>query len=95
MRQRLIIILWAVAICCVIVGSPLPAASPVAAAVGRLPINEKVEHLSAYLVLSLLPVISFRNRRCGIMAGISMFLLAVLLEGGQHFSPGGAWSLAT
>jgi VanZ family protein len=55
---------------------------------GRLNINDKVMHFGAYLALSLLPVIGFRDRRRGLMAGLSMFVLGVLLEGGQHFSPG-------
>jgi VanZ family protein len=74
----------------VVVGSLLPAASPVMAALGRLNINDKVEHFCAYLALSLLPVIGFRDRRRGLIAGLSMFLLGVLMEAGQHFSPGRA-----
>ena len=45
-------------------------------------------HFCAYLALSLLLVIRFRDRRRGLMAGLSMFLLGILLEAGQHFSPG-------
>ena len=95
MRTRLrdrwhsaILILWIVLICCVIVGELLPAASPVIVALGRLHISDKVEHVSAYLALSLIPVAGFRNRRRGIVAALSMFALGVLLEGLQHFSPG-------
>ena len=84
---------WAVLICCVVVGSLLPAANPVMVAVGRLHINDKVQHFGAYLALSFLPVIGFRDRRRGLMAGISMFLLGVLMEAGQHFSPGRAVEL--
>jgi VanZ family protein len=84
---------WAVLICCVVVGSLLPAASPVMVAVGRLHINDKVQHFGAYLVLSFLPVIGFRDRRRGLMAGVSMFLLGILMEAGQHFSPGRAVEL--
>ena len=84
---------WAVLICCVVVGSLLPAANPVMVAVGRLHINDKVQHFGAYLVLSFLPVIGFRDRRRGLMAGISMFLLGALMEAGQHFSPGRAVEL--
>lgn len=90
MRQRLILILWAVLTCCVVIGELLPAASPVMVAVGHLHINDKVQHFCAYLALSSLPVIGFRDRRRGILVGASMFLLGVLLEGGQHFSPGRA-----
>jgi VanZ family protein len=59
-------------------------------AVGRLHINGKVMHFCAYLTLSLLPVIGFKDRRSGIKAGLSMILLGILMEAGQHFSPGRA-----
>ena len=85
--------LWAVLICCVVIGSLLPAASPLMVDIGRLHINDKVMHFGAYLALSLLPVIGFRDRRRGIVAGLSMFLLGVLMEAGQHFSPGRAVEL--
>lgn len=91
--RKLILFFWAVLICCVIIGSLLPAASPVMVGIGRLRINDKVMHFCAYLAISLLPVIGFRNRRNGIMAGLSMFVLGVLLEAGQHFSPGRAVEL--
>jgi hypothetical protein len=92
-RHTFILALWAVLICCVVIGSLLPAASPVIVDIGRLRINDKVMHFCAYLVLSTLSVIGFRDRRRGLMAGLSMFLLGVLLEGGQHFSPGRAVEL--
>ena len=60
---------------------------------GRLHINDKVQHFCAYLALSLLPVIGVRERRRGLMAGLSMFLLGILMEAGQHFSPGRAVEL--
>jgi VanZ family protein len=59
-------------------------------AVGRLHIWDKLQHFGAYLALSFLPVIGFRDRRRGIIAGLSMFVLGTLLEAGQHFSPGRA-----
>jgi hypothetical protein len=92
-RRTLILSLWAVLICCVVVGELLPAASPVMVAIGRLHIWDKLQHFGAYLALSFLPVIGFRNRRRGILAGLSMFVLGVLLEAGQHFSPGRAVEL--
>jgi VanZ family protein len=92
-KRTVIMVLWAVLICCVVIGSLLPAASPVMVAVGRLHISDKVMHFCAYLALSLLPVIGFRDRRRGIVAGLSMFLLGVLMEAGQHFSPGRAVEL--
>ena len=60
------------------------------AVVGRMHISDKVLHFCAYLALSFLPVIGFRDKRRGIVAGLSMFVLGTLLEGGQHFSPGRA-----
>ena len=81
---------WAVLICCVVVGSLLPASNPVMVDIGRLHINDKVMHFCAYFALSLLPVAGFRDRRRGLMAGLSMFLLGILMEAGQHFSPGRA-----
>jgi len=87
-RHTVILTLWAILIGCVVVGSLAPAASPLMVAVGRLHIWDKLQHFGAYLALSFLPVIGFRDRRRGLMAGISMFLLGVLMEGGQHFSPG-------
>ena len=73
-----------------VIGSLLPAANPIMVDIGRLHINDKVMHFGAYLALSLLPVIGFRDRRRGLMAGLSMFLLGVLMEAGQHFWPGRA-----
>jgi hypothetical protein len=86
--RTVILSLWAVLICCVVAGSLLPAASPVMLAIGRLHIWDKLQHFGAYLALSFLPVIGFRDRRRGLMAGLSMFLLGILMEAGQHFSPG-------
>jgi VanZ family protein len=86
--RSLILVLWAVLICCVVIGSLLPAASSLMVAVGRLHIWDKLQHFGAYLALSFLPVIGFRDGRSGIVVGLSMFVLGVLLEAGQHFSPG-------
>jgi hypothetical protein len=87
-RRALILVLWAVLICCVVVGSLAPGASSLMVAIGRLHIWDKLQHFGAYLALSILPVIGFRDRRRGILAVLSMFVLGVLLELGQHFSPG-------
>ena len=92
-KRTLILSLWAVLMCCVVVGSLLPAASPVMVAVGRLHISDKVLHFCAYVALSLLPVVGCRDRRRGLIAGLSMFILGLLLEDGQHFSPGRAVEL--
>jgi len=88
-----ILFLWGVLIGCVVIGSLLPAASPVMVAIGRRHIWDKLQHFGAYLALSILPVIGFRDRHRGLAAGLSMFFLGVVLELGQHFSPGRAVEL--
>jgi hypothetical protein len=47
-NRTLLLVLWAVLLCCVVIGSLLPAASPVMVAIGRLHINDKVQHFGAY-----------------------------------------------
>jgi hypothetical protein len=93
-KRTVLMVLWAVLICCVVAGSLLPASSPVMVAAGRLQVNDKVMHFGAYLALSLLPVIGFRDRRRGIAAGLSMFVLGVLVEAAQQYSPGRAVEFA-
>ena len=44
-----ILVLWAVPVCCAVIGSLLPAASSVMVDVGRLHINDKVMHFGACL----------------------------------------------
>jgi VanZ family protein len=63
------------------------------AAAGALYVSDKLLHFVAYLALSALPVAGFRNRSTGARAGLSMFSLGILLEAGQHFSPGRAVEL--
>jgi hypothetical protein len=92
-EHALILTFWAVLISVVVIGSLAPAGSSLMVAVGRLHINDKIQHFCAYLALSSVAVIGFPDRRRGIIAGLSMFLLGILLEGGQHFSPGRAVEL--
>ena len=87
-KRTALMVLWAVLICCVVAGSLLPASTPVMVAVGRLNVNDKVMLFGAYLAVALLPVIGFRDRRRGIAAGLSMFILGILMEAAQHYSPG-------
>jgi len=89
-KRFAILILWAVLICCVVVGSLSPPESSVTLAIGRLHMSDKAVHFCAYLLLASLPVIGFQDRRGGLAAALSMFVLGALMEGGQHFSPGRA-----
>ena len=87
-KRAVLLVLWPVLICCVVIGSLLPAASPVMVAIGRLHVSDEVMHFCAYLALSSLPVIGFRDRRKGVAVGLSMFVLGILLEASQLFLPG-------
>jgi hypothetical protein len=93
--RTLILSLWVVLICCVVIGSLLPAASPVMIAIGRLQIWDKLQHFGAYLALSFLPVIGFKDRRKGLMAGLTMFFLGILMEAASTSRPGVPPSWAT
>jgi hypothetical protein len=62
-------------------------------AVGSFHFNDKLMHFGAYLALSLLPVVGFKDRRAGLKAGLPMFLRGMLMKAGQHFSPGRAVEL--
>ena len=57
-------------------------------AIGKLNVNDKLMHFGAYLLLSLLPMISSESRRRAVVTGVLMALLGVVLEGTQNFSPG-------
>jgi len=87
-RHILILVLWAIAIGVVAVCSLLPADFPLPVVLSRLRINDKALHFCAYVMLSVLPVAGFSDRRRGIAAGLSMFALGILIEGGQYFSVG-------
>ena len=50
-RRALILLLWAVLICFVAIGSLSPVASPVMVAIGRLHVSDKLLHFGAYLAL--------------------------------------------
>jgi len=87
-KQTLLMALWAVLICCVVVGSLVPAKSSVIVAIGRLHISLKVLHFFAYASLALIPLIAIRRRSAAVLAALAMILLGVALEFGQKLSPG-------
>jgi len=84
-RRALILTLWAVLTFCVVIGSLSSSGCAVVAAIGRLHVNDKVMGFCAYLALALLPVIGFQDRRSGLKAGLSRFLLGVLIGGWPAF----------
>ena len=87
-QQTLLLVLWAVLICCVVVGSLVPARSPVIVAIGRLHISLKVLHFCAYTSLALIALVAIRRRSAAVLAALAMVLLGVALEFGQKLSPG-------
>ncbi|MGB7760561.1 MAG: VanZ family protein [Bryobacteraceae bacterium] len=87
-KQTLLLVLWASLICCVVVGSLVPAKSSVIVAIGRLHISLKVLHFFAYGSLALIPLVAIRRRSAAVLAALAMILLGVVLEFGQKLSPG-------
>jgi hypothetical protein len=84
-KRTVLMVLWAVLICCVVIGALLPATSPVIRAVGRLPVSQKVLHFWAYTCLVLLALLAIRHRYLAVLAVLAMILL------GRGF---GIWSEA-
>lgn len=87
-KHTVLMILWGVLICCVVVGSLLPAASPVIVAIGRLHISLKVLHFCGYTSLALIALVAVRRRSAAVLAALAMILLGVALEFGQKLVPG-------
>ena len=54
--QAVILVFWGLLISCVVIGSLLPAASPIMIAIGRWHIDDKVQQFCAYLALASIPV---------------------------------------
>ena len=87
-KHTVLMILWGVLICCVVVGSLVPAASPVIVAIGRLHISRKVLHFCGYTSLALIALVAVRRRSAAVLAALAMILLGVALEFGQKLVPG-------
>ena len=81
-------IVWLVSLAAVIIGSLVPAQSPIIGLIDQAHLNDKVQHFGAYAVLAALPALArFRCRRLG-RAMVFLVLLGAALELGQLFSPG-------
>ena len=50
-NRTLLLLFWAMLICCVVIGFLAPAASPLMVAIGRLHLCDKLQHFGAYLAL--------------------------------------------
>jgi VanZ family protein len=86
--QILLLVLWAVLICCVVVGSLVPAKSSVIVAISRLHISLKVLHFCGYTALALIALLAVPRRLNALLAALAMILLGVALEFGQKLVPG-------
>ena len=86
--RTLMLALWAVLICCVIVGSLLPAKSSVITTIGRAHVSLKVLHYCAYTLLALTALFALRRTSASVLAALAMILLGVALEFGQKLVPG-------
>jgi VanZ family protein len=93
MSSRLLYVLWLLSILLVLIGSLLPAGSPVMRAVGRLPVSDKVLHFCAYTWLALLALLAIKRRFLAVPAALAMILLGVALEFGQKLVPGRAFEI--
>src|SRR5579871_3297076 len=79
--------LWLLAICVVVVGSLAPHGSTLMKTVDRLPVNDKVLHFAAYVLLAGLAALGFSQPRDALLAAGSMAFLGVLLEFAQYLAP--------
>ncbi len=82
-------LLWGASIGLVVYFSLLPQA--------EFPVDfwnaDKVYHCAAYAWLAVLPMIGFLIRRLAVSAALAMIILGALLEIGQYYIPGRAFSL--
>jgi VanZ family protein len=62
-------------------------------AIAALHINDKVLHVTAYVLLAFLPSLHERQRRLAFIA-LGLVALGVLLEFGQLLSPGRSFEIA-
>jgi VanZ family protein len=84
---RLLRVVWAALIAVVVIGTLLPARSAPMEMLDALGINDKVEHVLAYLSLAFLPALHESRRRLAFVAPL-LVALGVALEFGQRLSPG-------
>jgi VanZ family protein len=77
----------------VVIGSLLPASSPLIRAVGKLPVSQKLLHFCGYTWLALLALLVIKRRPLAVTAALAMILLGVALEFGQKLVPGRAFEI--
>ena len=90
----MLILLFAAGVAVVIIGSLLPASSPVMTAVGKLPLTDKALHFTAYLALATVAALARPGLRNAMAFAIGLALLGAVLELAQSFVPGRTPELA-
>jgi lysylphosphatidylglycerol synthetase-like protein (DUF2156 family) len=95
MSSRLLYVLWLLSILLVVIGSLLPASSPVIRSVGMLPVNDKTLYFCAYTWLGLIALVAVRRRSAAVLAALAMILLGVALEFGRSWYRAGRSKSAT
>src|SRR6266852_4876989 len=85
---RVLRMVWGGCVLVVIIGSLLPGNSIPIQTLGRLHINDKVQHALAYAVLALLPVLHEQRRNSVALLLLVAVAMGILLELGQLYSPG-------
>lgn len=82
---------WAVLatfLLCLVVGSWLPASHPLMVFVANLPVSDKVLHFLTYLGLTSIGTWGVAGRGWAMRRGSYAFVFGLVMEAGQHFSPG-------
>jgi len=87
-KRRTILILWAVAVALVVIGSLLPGPALTRIRFNAVAPNDKLVHFMGYTVLALLPVAFLELVGTGLTLAVSMIPMGVLLEFLQKLVPG-------
>ena len=93
MVTSLLRVSWAVSIVAVIIGSLVPASSPLITTLDRTGLSDKADHLLAYALLAFLPALSERLRIVP-LAVVFGAALGIALEFAQRLTPSRTFELA-
>lgn len=81
--ERIGLAVWFLAICIITAGSLAPSAS-----LPDFSANDKGLHFITYLILSILPALTYGWTKKGVLACLTMVVLGLGLEFGQLYVPG-------
>jgi VanZ family protein len=91
--SALFLLLWLLALVCVVTGQLLPGDSAPMRWIGATHVSDKLLHFAAYTLLAFIPVFGFKVRP-GILAALSLIPLGVVLEFAQRLVPGRGFEVA-